>query len=34
VFDADGFFIKSDTDKIFKALRHYFLAAGDILKCG
>ena len=32
VFDADGFFIRSDTDKIFRSLRHYFLLGGEILK--
>ncbi len=31
LFDADGFFIKSDLELIFKSLRHYFLLAQDIL---
>ena len=32
VFDADGFFIRSDTERIFRALRHYFLLAREILE--
>ncbi len=32
IFDTEGFFIRSDTDIIFRALRHYFLLGRNMLE--
>ncbi|MCP4105764.1 MAG: hypothetical protein GY749_09535 [Desulfobacteraceae bacterium] len=32
IFDTEGFFIRSDMDIIFRALRHYFLLGRDMLE--